>query len=218
MNEANTDDLRVNEQRPTEWFEPLYAQSNVDGDGVPWANMGVHPHFATWLASHPLASEGDSALVVGCGLGDDAIELERRGFQVTAFDVASSAIELCKQRFSNSTVDFVTADLFEPPSTWSQAFDFVLEIYTVQALPPKYEHDAIRQISHFVAPGGKLLVAAEVARTERLFENGPPWLLTPEHVQAFGDHGLKQVDQIRSGGAVEASHESYITCFQRPSS
>jgi hypothetical protein len=29
------------------------------------------------------------------------------------------------------------ADLFNPPSEWKHHFDFVLEIYTIQALPPK---------------------------------------------------------------------------------
>ena len=43
----------------------------------------------------------------GCGMGDDAIELERLGFVVTAFDVSHTAIKLCKERFPQSKVSFV---------------------------------------------------------------------------------------------------------------
>jgi len=39
-------------------------------------------------------------------MGDDAIELESWRYQVTAFDVAESAIDHCKRPFPDSTVDF----------------------------------------------------------------------------------------------------------------
>ena len=169
MSENKKNNLGIREDRPTDWFEPLYARSGNDGSGIPWANMKTHPSFSEWLAQNSLEGTGKFALVVGCGMGDDAIELEFRGFQVTAFDVSDTAIQYCKDRFPESNVSFVQADLLKEQSNWDRKFDFVLEIFTIQALPPKYEDDLIQNISKFVAPGGNLLVIAEVSDEERSF-------------------------------------------------
>ncbi len=120
MSEELKKKLGIKEDKPTDWFETLYATSNQEGIGVPWANMSTHPTFKHWLTSNPLNGKGKTALVVGCGMGDDAIELEKRGFDVTAFDVSHNAIELCKERFPSSKVKFVQADLLKGIEAWHQ--------------------------------------------------------------------------------------------------
>ena len=57
----------------------------------------------------PSASE-QKALIIGCGLGDDAEALAKLGFEVTAFDISTSAIAWCQQRFPDSTVNYLVAD------------------------------------------------------------------------------------------------------------
>ena len=136
-------------------------------------------------------------------MGDDAIELEAQGFQVTAFDVSAAAIGFCQERFPDSSVNFVQADLLAEQDQWRHRFDFVLEIFTVQALPPKYERALVQSIASFVAPGGQLLVIAEVGNEPRTFENGPPWLLTPEHVESFASCGLRLTAQTVEEGSVD---------------
>ena len=208
--------LSIQEDQPSNWFEPLYSSANKDGEGVPWANMKTHPFFTDWLEQNPQAGDGKLALVIGCGMGDDAIELEALGFQVTAFDVSASAIEHCKERFPLSKVKFERADLLEDQSQWQRKFDFVLEIYTVQAVPPKYEKKLIQNISNFVAPGGQLLVIAVVGGEQRAFDNGPPWLLTPEHIDSFVSCGLKIIGKVVEKDPSESDEEIYVTTFNRP--
>jgi len=58
------------EDRPTDWIEELYSASNKNGDGIPWANMDIHPDFQEWLQNNKLNGVGKTALVVGCGMGD----------------------------------------------------------------------------------------------------------------------------------------------------
>ena len=91
MNDRNASERASRDDDPTSWFEPLYRDTEPDGDGVPWANMETHPSFQQWLSRHDLKGDGQRALVIGCGMGDDAVELASRGFQVTAFDVSESA-------------------------------------------------------------------------------------------------------------------------------
>jgi len=206
----------IQEEQPSNWFEPLYSSSSKDGEGVPWANMKTHPSFANWLGQNPQDGEGKLALVVGCGMGDDAIELESLGFQVTAFDVSATAIKFCKERFPQSKVNFEQADLLEDQPHWHRKFDFVLEIFTVQALPPKYEKELIQNISGFVALGGQLLVVAEVCREPRDFDNGPPWVLTPKHIDSFMSCGLKAEEKVEEESHLGSDKTVYVTTFNRP--
>lgn len=208
--------LSIQEDQPTNWFEPLYSSSSKDGGGVPWANMKTHPSFTNWLGQNKQNGEGKLALVVGCGMGDDVIELESLGFQVTAFDVSATAIEYCKERFPQSKVEFEQADLLGDQPQWQRKFDFVLEIFTVQALPPKYEKELIQNISDFVAPGGQLLVVAEVSRKQRDFANGPPWVLTPEHIDSFVSCGLKVQAKIVEKSQLDTDEGIYVTTFNKP--
>lgn len=215
MSKENQEKFKVDEDKPIDWFETLYANSDTSGDGVPWANMDTHPALANWLKKNALDGTEQKALVVGCGMGDDAIALERLGFQVTAFDVSDTAIELCKKRFPNSKVRFIQADLLENQSQWLRQYNFVLEIYTVQALPPKYEQQLIQNISSFVADEGRLLVVAEVSYEERRLENGPPWVLTPEHVDSFTACGMTLIQQDIEVATEVFATETYISCFSR---
>lgn len=214
MNEEMKNKLGVEENKPNDWFETLYSKSNQSGNGVPWANMAPHPIFKSWI-DKTLPSENEkTALVVGCGLGDDAIELEAKGYKVTAFDVSDSAIALCKKRFPKSKVEFLTADLLEGISEWHLKFDLVLEIFTIQALPPKYEELVIKNIASFVSNNGQLIVITEVQSKKRRYENGPPWLLNNEYIKSFERNGLNQISHTTSN-ASKRGEEIHLSIFQR---
>ena len=103
----NTNELTLNfrkQDHPSGWFEGLYANANWDGSAVPWANLKPSPDLVDWLDRQRLDGQGQKALVIGCGLGDDAEELARRGFEVTAFDISPTAIEWCRRRLPNPVV------------------------------------------------------------------------------------------------------------------
>lgn len=206
----------VDEDQPSSWFEPMYAGSSTEGGGIPWARMKPHASLSAWLDRNSPHPAGRRALVVGCGMGDDAIELESRGFEVTAFDVSESAIRYCQERFPDAKATFVQADLLVAQPQWRQGFDFVLEIFTVQSLPPRYEAELIENISGFIAPGGQLLVVTRIGSEERSFENGPPWLLTAHHVSSFAASGLSVIEQVEEPFSFEGSTALFVTTFARP--
>jgi len=176
----------------TGWFERLYEQAVGNEQSVPWADMEPNPHFLSWLARRNLSGNGKTALVVGCGLGDDAEELARRQFRVVAFDISPTAIDWCRRRFPNSPVEYVAADLLEPPESWAGAFDFVLEVYTFQVLPASLREQLASKVAGCVSPGGTLLV---VARGREAFGDPGqmPWPVTREELATFMDFGLREV-------------------------
>src|SRR5689334_11519538 len=123
----------LGEGNPTGWFEAVYSEAARNSQAVPWANMVANPNLVGWLDGKNIDGKRRRALVVGCGLGDDAEGLAARGFEVTAFDISSEAIRWAKQRFPNSPVHYEIADLFASPAKWNSSFDFIFEAYTLQS-------------------------------------------------------------------------------------
>jgi len=104
---------------PNGWFEEFYAQAEGDYRQIYWADLVPNPKLVTWLEGRTRQNNLRAA-TIGCGLGDDAEELARYGYQVMAFDISSSAIDMCRKRYPASTVDYVVADIFACPQTWRQ--------------------------------------------------------------------------------------------------
>jgi len=177
---------------PTGWFEALYSQAAGDSSIIPWADLKVNPGLEEWITRSRIRGEGMKALKVGCGLGDDAERLAKLGFEVTAFDIAPSAVEWCKKRFPGLRVSYLVRDLFHAPQEWKGAFDFVLESYTLQVLTENLRRPAIECISRFVAPGGTLLV---IARGREITDppGEMPWPLIRDELKGFEAQGLKEV-------------------------
>ena len=183
------------------WFEPLYAKADGDENQVPWALPEAVPYLTQWIARTSAdrlekAGSRQSAVVVGCGLGNDAEALAEAGFEVTAFDVADSAIAWAKQRFPSSNVNYVTADLFDLPSEWKHHFDVVFEFRTLQALPISVRKEAIDQIAVLAKPGGTLLLATYVRDSESV-PDGPPWPLSEQELAWIEATGLEKIREER---------------------
>src|SRR4030042_1621268 len=174
------------------WFEALYARAAGDASIIPWADLMPNPNVVTWLDQHQVAGAGRKALKIGCGLGDDAEELARRGFSSTAFDISASAIAWGRRRYPRSPVAYVVEDLFRAPSAWRGTFDFVLESYTLQVLPPSLRRAAISHIASFVAPHGTLLVVSR-GREPDDSQGEMPWPLTKAELTDFLRLGLREV-------------------------
>ena len=196
MNEENRKTARQLVKRyleagdPLGWFEDLYSRAGEDTAIIPWADLRPNPNLIYWLDKNDSMNFG-KALKVGSGLGDDAEELARRGFDTVAFDISHTAITRSTERFPDSSVSYVIADLFSAPEEWIGMFDLVLESYTLQVLPADLRSKAIEKIAEFVAPGGTLLVIAR-GREPHESEGLMPWPLTKGEMSLFKTHGLHE--------------------------
>ncbi len=193
-----TDDARIAAQRmarssapeepPSAWFERLYRAAEAGTAAIPWDRGGPNPYVTDWFTRGGVTGGGRRALVVGCGLGDDAEHIAGLGFAVTAFDVSETAVRACRRRHPGSPVDYRTADLLDPPREWARAWDLVVESLTVQSLPRTVRDTVTRNLAGFVAPGGTLLVMS--GALPEAVADGPPWPLTRPEIEAFGTDGL----------------------------
>lgn len=169
---------------PTRWFEELWSAAARDELDTPWSRDDPYPPVADLLAEQGPGA-GRRAVVVGAGLGADAEALAAAGWDTTAFDVSASAVDLARGRHPGSAVTYRVADLLDLPAELRHAFDLVLEVFTVQALPPSVRREAVAGVRELLAPGGTLL-AVQIAREPgESGDDGPPWLLDDEEMHVF---------------------------------
>jgi SAM-dependent methyltransferase len=174
----------------TGWFERFYQAAGGDWDRVPWADRRPNRYLVAWLRTFGAAPIRKRCLVVGCGLGDDAEALASAGFDVTACDIAPTAIEAARRRFPRSGVDYVVADILHPPAAWTAGFDLVFEAFTLQALPPDTRRAAMQAIVTLLAPGGRVFVLCRAREADEPLGE-LPWPLTRDELTVFEDAGLR---------------------------
>jgi len=163
----------VNDE-PIEWFDQLYGMANRDPAIIPWARMAPNQIMMNWVEEN--CSLGN-ALVIGCGLGDDAVGLENIGFNVTAFDISEHCVDWCKERFPNSKVEWLVADILNPKQEWYGSFDLIVEIHILQAIPDGgIREKAAEQMPKLLADNGKMLCIGRLDDGRQTIQP-PPWPL-----------------------------------------
>ncbi len=177
------------------WFEALYQEAAGDNEVIPWADLEPNAYFRKWAEAKGLKGEGRTALVVGCGLGDDARYLHDIGFKVTAFDISPTAVDWARKLHADTDIVFETCDLFKPFRGWLGAFDFVLEIYTIQPLPLIMRPQVVDAIAGFVKEGGRIVVVTR-GREDDVEPDELPWPMSRRDLSRFEYNGLTQNDFV----------------------
>ncbi len=193
----------------TSWFEELYLAADTGDAVVPWDRQEPQQLVEEWVRQQGPADSGRQAIVVGCGLGRDAELVAAMGYSTVAFDISDTAVRMTRERFPESPVTYLAADLFALPADWHQAFDLVVESLTVQALPPLLRPQAVAHVGSLVAPGGTLLVVAAARLDSTPSADGPPWPLTRKDIAAFAEAGLEEVDVGLIPDDVDPSHHRW---------
>lgn len=197
------------------WFEAFYRDAAGDNEKIPWADLEPNKFLVRWAESTGLKGERRKALVVGCGLGDDARYLYDLGFDVTGFDVSRTAIEWARALHSQTDIRFLIADLFDTPKEWYQAFEFVLEVYTIQPLPLEMRPRVIDAIANFVAMGGDLVVVTHGREDDEMPEE-LPWPVSRRDLSRFEANGLKCSGFEVMLGDEEEPAERFVVDYRRP--
>ncbi len=172
----------------SESFEEMYKKHENNHENIPWARKDVNPLLQTYLENGEVHS--GKALVIGCGLGDDAYALDNAGYDVVAIDVSQTALDVAQKRFADSNIFFDKQDIFHIPQKYHENFDFVFEALTIQSLPLEFREKMINAVVNTVAREGKLLV---VAHQHNGNNDGPPWPLTHEEISLFKRDTMREL-------------------------
>ena len=185
-------DAAASTSDPLSWFEELYSSAQGDDNWIPWSDGSPSPFVVDWAIGKPPGR----ALVVGCGLGEDAVFLDKIGWEVVAFDLSPTAVEWAKKRHEKTDINWVVADLLNPPDEWASEFELVLEVHILQAIPENIRHDAASKLPLFVAKGGHLVCIGRFDEDGDSHE-GPPWPLKQEFIESIGKP-LGQMSMVKA--------------------
>lgn len=171
------------------FFESIYKNADKDKlSDIPWATLSPNKHLLKYLNEKDDMTYGE-ALVIGCGLGDDAEALSQMGYTVDAIDISPTAIAMAKERFSGNDIDFRVEDIFKLPSFMLGKYDFVFESRTIQSLDPKYKNELTKSISTLLARNGELLLHTNIQNDNENL-GGPPWPLYRNDLLMFEEYDL----------------------------
>ena len=180
------------DENSLDWFEELYASANGDGYWIPWSNGLPHHFLVEWIKKSKVRGR---ALVVGCGLGEDAVYLSQQGWNVTAFDISPSAINWARKNYPLENIDWQVADLLSLPGHWKGLFDLVVEVHILQAIPESLRIIAAPNMPPLLASSGHLVCIGRLNEKEEEYD-GPPWPLSPDFIDSIGIN-LDKVDFMK---------------------
>lgn len=184
------------------FFEAIYARAAGDAQKVPWAELRPCPLMVEWLnrSACGMVRPGARALVVGSGLGDDVLELCRRGYDAMGFDVSPTAVRWAQRRLPEIADRFATADLLDPPARWRRRFDLIIENYTLQSLGSACRDAAARALADLLSPSGVLLVVCGRREDDEPPSMcGPPWPLSASELRSLIERvGLAPACELQS--------------------
>ena len=203
------------EDRPLDWFDTIYKNAKGDYKKVFWADLEASPYLINWLNKNKINKQAPKAVVIGCGVGDDAEALSDFGFEVTAFDIAPTAIELCKKRYSNTKVNYLVANLFEYDKAWLGNFDLVYECNTIQVLPGDYRSKARVAISNLLNIGGYVLVSCRSRKENKNLDEIPLPLDKKEINQFVLSDGLEEISFLAYDDNQKPSVPHFFAVYKR---
>ena len=184
--------------QPIGWFDRLYAEGVAGEVTMPWdhtdPNVGA-ARVGGAVGTARCRVAGPSSSAAGSGR-------TRRTSPRWASRRPASTCRRTRSvwRASGSAprtqggLDFRAADLLDLPPEWLGAFDLVVEIYTIQAVPEPPRTDIASGVRSLVAPGGTLLAIQFRASGEDDSTEGPPFALGEARIRSLGGDTLDLVD------------------------
>lgn len=171
--------------------DPFFREA-YRGAKPPWDIGRAQPAFVE------LANEGQikgSVLDVGCGTGENALEMADRGHEVWGIDIVAIAIDQAKAKAKLRDLDavFLVGDALELEHL-NRTFDTVLDCGLFHSLSDPEREVYADQVGRVLEPGGRLLMLC-LSDWEDASWGGPRRVSQAEIIDTFRQGW--RVDDIR---------------------
>ena len=154
-------------------------------------------------------------IVLGAGRGHDAREFARNGFQVTAVDFASQAVqEMHRLAEPDAPVEILQNDIFALPEILDQSFDYVLEYTCFCAIDPNRRAEYADVVTRLLKPNG---IYIDLAFPLDGRKGGPPFAVTEAEIMVlFQERGFKLVSREKPAESISPRrHAEELFIFQK---
>jgi SAM-dependent methyltransferase len=133
-------------------------------------------------------------IALGAGRGYDAREFARHGFQVSAVDFSSQAVqEMHRLASADAPVEILRHDLFTLPELFNDSFDYVLEYTCFCAIDPTRRAEYADLVTRLLKPDG---IYIDLAFPLDGRKGGPPFAVSVKEIIAlFQARGFKLISR-----------------------
>ncbi len=146
-----------------EWADTEYQRRineiyrATPAEGIPWNNEQP-PQLLVELVESGKIRAGRT-LDLGCGLGNYALWLAGKGFDVVGVDASTTAIKKAKQKAKDKKVkcEFLVADVTDDWPDWGGPFDFAYDWGLLHHILPDNREKYVGNVHRVLKPGGKYL-------------------------------------------------------------
>jgi SAM-dependent methyltransferase len=146
MQSRNSRDQASQDSSRPEFWDARYASGET-----PWDFHGVPAALKAFLKT----SHAGTVLIPGCGSGYEVRAFDEAGWEVTAIDFSSVAVERARSELGLLADRVVQADFFKH-DFGSQRFDLIYERTFLCALPPDLWPVYVKRMRQLLRPNGKL--------------------------------------------------------------
>jgi methyl halide transferase len=177
-----------------------------------WDLGQAAPPFMRLLDAGDAPSPGAIA-VLGSGKGHDALLFAERGFEVTGFDFAPSAVKYAAKSTQTRglSAQFLQRDIFELAQEFTHRFDYVLEHTCFCAIDPSQRKAYVEMVRSILKPQGEL-IALFWAHSR---PGGPPYGTAPDEIlQYFSPSFDTVVFGLADDSIVSRQNEEYLGRFR----
>lgn len=183
----------------TELDTPEYWNKKYTGGESNWDLNSSTPAFKDILIENRIIQPG-KLIILGAGKGHDAIEAAKSGYEVTAVEFSSSAIDFAKKLAEKEKmeVELLAEDFFNLSQNHFQNYDAVYDYVTYCAINPERRNEYAKLVSSCLKPGGKFVIILFPIEDR---PGGPPFGLNQHETESFFSKYLKLIsstDKINS--------------------
>jgi 2-polyprenyl-3-methyl-5-hydroxy-6-metoxy-1,4-benzoquinol methylase len=202
--------MMADQQRQHPGWEALYEHQAVES--MPW----FYPELDDDLrqALDALGLRSGSALDLGTGPGTQAMQLARRGFDVTATDISAAAIRRAREQAAAQGLamtwvqdDILATQLVGP-------FDLIFDRGCFHVLPPEQRPAYVRTVAGLLRPGGHFFLKCF---SHRQPGTQGPHRFAPEQIHAlFGNQlEVRSVTETVYQGTLDPLPRALFCTMQR---
>lgn len=196
---------------PTGDWEKLYATSDVAT--LPWYNPDLDADIERGLKEHDLT--GGRILDLGTGPATQAMHLAKRGFDVLATDISSSAIRKAKAvaRAAGLSIEF-RVDNVLTSKLGPNLVDSIIDRGVFHVLPKEKRPIYVQTVHRVLRPNGWLFLKCFSVKQPGTW--GPLRLAKPELLGYFrGPFDVLSVVETVFQGNVQPSPKALFATFRR---
>lgn len=176
--------MMADEEHEFPRWEEFYESMPLEK--MPWFNPDLDDDLEKALDE--LGLQGGSALDLGSGPGTQAVELARRGFDVTATDISEAAVRKAREKAEEQGVEIIWEQDDILDTRLDRQFDLIFDRGCFHVLPPARRQEYVRAVDGLLKADGFLFLKC-FSRLQPGEEG--PYRFTPEQIHEIFESRLR---------------------------